>query len=84
MVRDLKLAAFQAIGPTPDGFEDTFTLDGVTRVYLTNDDELFGAAGINNEATVTVARRCEWQPWTTGTGPLPTISSYCGSPSVYL
>ena len=61
-VRDLKLAAFQAIGPTPDGCEDSFTLDGEGRgslSALTTDAQTFDDAGISNEATVTVTRRRE-------------------------
>ena len=60
-VRDLKLAAFQAIGPTPDGCEDSFTLDGDGRGPLSalTDAQTFDDAGISNEATVTVTRRRE-------------------------
>ena len=55
-VRELKLAAFGAIGPTPDGWEDTFTLEGAD---LTTDALTFAVAGISNEASVTVTRRRE-------------------------
>ena len=55
-VRDLKLAAFGAIGPTPDGWEDTFTLEGGD---MTADAVTFAVAGISNEASVTVTRRRE-------------------------
>ena len=59
-VRDLKLAAFGAIGPTPDGWEDTFTLEGGD---MTAADALtFAVAGISNEASVTVTRRREGLP----------------------
>ena len=67
-LRDLKLAALREMGPTPDGCEDTFGLDGRGPGLLTNDDQTFGDAGINNEATVSVSRRCECRtrvtrPW---------------------
>ena len=53
-MRDLKRAAFQAIGPTPDGCDDTFTLDGEGGGPLTADTQALDEAGVNNEATVTV------------------------------
>ena len=55
-VRELKLAAFGAIGQTPDGWEDTFTLEGGD---MTADALTFAVAGISNEASVTVTRRRE-------------------------
>ena len=71
-VRDLKRAAFQAIGATPDGCEDTFTLDGEGGGPLTADTQALDEAGVNNEATVTVTRRRECRQAPNRNAPLPT------------